>query len=41
MPPKTPLLDQVSAPADTRGFTVPQLQTLADELRSETIDAVS
>ncbi len=41
MPPKTPLLDQVSAPADTRGFTVTQLQTLADELRSETIDAVS
>jgi len=41
MPPNTPLLDQVSAPADTRGFTVPQLQTLADELRSETIDAVS
>ena len=41
MPQNTPLLDQVSAPADTRGFTVPQLQTLADELRSETIDAVS
>ncbi|MDP1643317.1 MAG: 1-deoxy-D-xylulose-5-phosphate synthase [Phenylobacterium sp.] len=41
MPPNTPLLDQVSAPADTRGFTVTQLQTLADELRSETIDAVS
>lgn len=41
MPQNTPLLDQVSAPADTRGFTVSQLQTLADELRSETIDAVS
>ncbi|MDO8902719.1 MAG: 1-deoxy-D-xylulose-5-phosphate synthase [Phenylobacterium sp.] len=41
MPSKTPLLDQVSAPADTRGFAVTQLQTLADQLRIETIDAVS
>ncbi|MDP2212995.1 1-deoxy-D-xylulose-5-phosphate synthase [Phenylobacterium sp.] len=41
MPSKTPLLDQVSAPADTRAFAVTQLQTLADQLRIETIDAVS
>ena len=41
MPPHTPLLDTVSLPSDTRGFTVPQLRQLADELRAETIDAVS
>jgi 1-deoxy-D-xylulose-5-phosphate synthase len=41
MPPVTPLLDQVSSPADTRGFSIPQLRQLADELRAETIDAVS
>lgn len=37
----TPLLDTVREPADTRGFDVEQLKQLADELRSETIDAVS
>ena len=37
----TPLLDKVASPADTRGFTAPQLRQLADELRAETIDAVS
>jgi 1-deoxy-D-xylulose-5-phosphate synthase len=37
----TPLLDQVQFPADMRGFTDAQLRTLADELRLETIDAVS
>ncbi|HKP77799.1 MAG TPA: 1-deoxy-D-xylulose-5-phosphate synthase, partial [Phenylobacterium sp.] len=41
MPPETPLLDTVSSPADTRDLTIPQLRQLADELRSETIDAVS
>src|SRR5215212_5164506 len=41
MPPVTPLLDQVSSPADTRGFSIPPLRQLAEELRSETIDAVS
>ncbi|HZC16169.1 MAG TPA: 1-deoxy-D-xylulose-5-phosphate synthase [Caulobacteraceae bacterium] len=41
MAPRTPLLDTVNAPADTRGFTVRQLRQLADELRAETIDAVS
>src|SRR5271170_1389658 len=37
----TPLLDTVSAPADTRDFNLVQLRQLADELRAETIDAVS
>jgi 1-deoxy-D-xylulose-5-phosphate synthase len=41
MPPVTPLLDTVSTPADTREMTIPQLRQLADELRAETIDAVS
>ena len=39
--PDTPLLDTVASPADTRGMTIAQLKTLADELRAETIDAVS
>jgi 1-deoxy-D-xylulose-5-phosphate synthase len=37
----TPLLDTVAAPADTRAFSIAQLRQLADELRAETIDAVS
>ena len=37
----TPLLDTVDNPADTRGLSVPELRRLADELRAETIDAVS
>ncbi len=37
----TPLLDAVKGPADTRGLTIPQLKQLAQELRAETIDAVS
>ncbi|HVI34162.1 1-deoxy-D-xylulose-5-phosphate synthase [Phenylobacterium sp.] len=41
MSPPTPLLDKVSSPADTRALTIPQLRQLADELRAETIDAVS
>jgi len=41
MPQSTPLLDTVTTPADTRAFTIPELRQLADELRSETIDAVS
>ena len=41
MSPATPLLDTVSTPADTRAMTIPQLRQLADELRAETIDAVS
>ena len=38
---KTPLLDKVRVPADMRGFSDEQLKQLADELRTETIDAVS
>src|SRR4051794_39669386 len=41
MAPVTPLLDTVASPADTRDFSIPQLRQLADELRAETIDAVS
>jgi 1-deoxy-D-xylulose-5-phosphate synthase len=37
----TPLLDTVSSPADTRGFSVAELKQLASEVRAETIDAVS
>ncbi|AQR61265.1 1-deoxy-D-xylulose-5-phosphate synthase [Brevundimonas sp. LM2] len=39
--PVTPLLDKVRIPADMRGFDAAQLRQLADELRAETIDAVS
>ncbi len=39
--PDTPLLDQVHVPADMREFNAAQLRQLADELRTETIDAVS
>jgi len=38
---ETPLLDQVNIPGDLRDFTTDQLKQLADELRAETIDAVS
>jgi 1-deoxy-D-xylulose-5-phosphate synthase len=41
MPPHTPLLDTVHSPADTRELSIPELRQLADELRAETIDAVS
>ena len=40
-PSKTPLLDTVHHPADMRGFDDAQLRQLADELRTETIEAVS
>ena len=39
--PETPLLDTVHSPADMRGLKPRQLRKLADELRAETIDAVS
>jgi 1-deoxy-D-xylulose-5-phosphate synthase len=39
--PATPLLDQVRTPADLRNHSAEQLRALADELRAETIDAVS
>ncbi len=37
----TPLLDRVRIPADLRNFSLDQLKQVADELRAETIDAVS
>ncbi len=39
--PTTPLLDRVHVPQDLRNFSTEQLIQLADELRCETIDAVS
>ena len=43
MPPRpsTPLLDRVRVPSDLRNFSGEQLRQVADELRAETIDAVS
>ncbi len=38
---KTPLLDEITLPADLRKLKEKQLRQLADELRIETIDAVS
>src|ERR1700729_697882 len=40
-PVQTSLLDRVQYPVDLRNFDPRQLRQLADELRSETIDAVS
>lgn len=40
-PSKTPLLDRVHIPADLKNFSIEQLKQLADELRSETVDAVA
>jgi len=39
--PDTPLLDTISAPADVRALPREDLRQLADELRTEMIDAVS
>ena len=41
MPPATPLLDRVTTPDDLKNLSTDQLRQLADELRAETIDAVS
>jgi 1-deoxy-D-xylulose-5-phosphate synthase len=38
---RTPLLDQIETPADLRRFPETDLRQIADELRSELIDAVS
>ena len=38
---KTPLLDTVNSPADTRDFDDGQLRQLADEVRADMIEAVS
>ncbi|MDQ7071691.1 MAG: 1-deoxy-D-xylulose-5-phosphate synthase [Rhodobacterales bacterium] len=39
--PETPLLDTIHLPADMKVLSDPQLRQLADELRNETISAVS
>ena len=39
--PRTPLLDQIALPADLRGRRTPSCAQIADELRAETISAVS
>jgi 1-deoxy-D-xylulose-5-phosphate synthase len=39
--PKTPTLDRVEYPSDLRGMTDSELKQVADELRAETISAVS
>ncbi len=39
--PATPMLDRVQVPSDLRNFSAEQLRQLADELRAETVDAVS
>src|SRR5271154_1687408 len=41
IPTKTPLLDKVGAPAALRSLGRSELRQLADELRQETVDAVS
>uniref|UniRef100_UPI00248F0570 1-deoxy-D-xylulose-5-phosphate synthase N-terminal domain-containing protein n=1 Tax=Thalassobaculum salexigens TaxID=455360 RepID=UPI00248F0570 len=38
---RTPLLDRVTLPGDLRTFSPAELKQLADELRQETVDAVS
>ncbi len=39
--PSTPMLDRVRIPSDLRNLSTDQLRQVADELRAETIDAVS
>lgn len=39
--PKTPMLDRVRVPSDMKGLSDRELRQLADELRAETISAVS
>ena len=39
--PKTPVLDRVQVPADIKSLSDRELRTLADEVRAETISAVS
>ena len=38
---KTPLLDKIKSPADLRKLDIRELPQFADELRAETVDAVS
>ena len=39
--PSTPLLDRIASPSDLKGLSIPELRQVADELRAETISAVS
>ena len=39
--PETPLLDRVQTPQDLKGLSIKELRQVCDELRAETIDAVS
>ena len=39
--PETPLLDKIRLPEEVRNLSEDQLSQLADELRAETISAVS
>ena len=39
--PKTPMLDRVTLPSDLKALSDRDLRQLADELRAETISAVS
>jgi 1-deoxy-D-xylulose-5-phosphate synthase len=41
MAPVTPLLDMIKSPTDLKGLSIGELRQVADELRAETIDAVS
>ena len=41
MPPKTPLLDTIHLPKDLRALPESALKQIADELRDETVSAVS
>jgi 1-deoxy-D-xylulose-5-phosphate synthase len=41
MAPSTPLLNTINEPAGLRDLSAPELRQLADELRAETVDAVS
>ena len=41
MPPLTPALDNIKSPKDLKGLNIGELREVADDLRLETIDAVS
>ncbi|MFY7762255.1 1-deoxy-D-xylulose-5-phosphate synthase [Aquidulcibacter sp.] len=41
MPPFTPALDKIKSPKDLKGLNIGELREVADDLRNETIDAVS
>jgi len=41
MPPLTPALDKINSPKDLKSLNIGELREVADDLRTETIDAVS